>query len=114
MNCHYHPDREVVGMCVSCGKPVCTECKVILNDKIHCNQCIIDGKATFLYEKGSWAWWLLPTMLGIVGGLIAWVANKDKTPIRSSDYLIVGLIVTLWIIVTVWLLYFNDWVLILY
>lgn len=96
MNCYYHPDREVVGMCVSCGKPICIECKVILKDKMYCNQCIIDGKAPLLYERGSWAWWLLPTTLGIVGGLIAYGATKDKTPYRSTDYLIVGLIVTLW------------------
>jgi type III secretory pathway component EscS len=39
MNCYYHPDREPVGMCVSCGRLVCAECKVELQGKIHCNQC---------------------------------------------------------------------------
>ena len=51
MNCDYHPDREVVGMCVSCGKPICVECKVILKDKIYCNQCIDTGKAKVIYDK---------------------------------------------------------------
>lgn len=114
MNCYYHPDREVVAMCVSCGKPICTECKVISKDKMYCNQCLTNGKVSLIYEKGSWAWWLLPSLLGIIGGIIAYLANKKKTPIRSTDYLSVGLIVTLWIIVTVWLLYLNDWVLIWY
>ncbi len=48
MNCYYHPDREVVGMCVSCGKPICAECKVILGGKCYCNPCadkIFAGKA---------------------------------------------------------------------
>jgi hypothetical protein len=39
MTCYYHPDREAVGMCVSCGKPVCVECKVMLGEKIYCNPC---------------------------------------------------------------------------
>ncbi len=39
MNCYYHPDREVVGMCVSCGKLICAECKVILGEKFYCNPC---------------------------------------------------------------------------
>ena len=99
MNCYYHRDREVVGVCVSSGRPICAECKVTLKDnKMYCNQCIIDGKPMILYEKGSWLWWLLPTMLGIIGGIIAYVITKDKTPIRSTDYLIVSLIVTLWFI----------------
>jgi hypothetical protein len=99
VNCYYHPDREVVGMCVSCGKPICIECKVISkDDKIYCNQCIINEKVTSAYEKASWSWWLLPTLLGIIGGIIAYLATKNKTPIRSRDYLIVSVIVTLWVI----------------
>ena len=104
MNCYIHPDREVVGMCVSCGKPICVECKVILKDnKIYCNQCIIEGKASLVYERGSWAWWLLPTILGVIGGIIAYVATKNRNPIKSSDYLIVGLIVTVLFFLNVFL-----------
>jgi len=98
MNCYYHPDREIAGMCVSCGKPICFECKVVLKNKLYCNPCIDDGKARVVYETGSWAWWLLPTTLGVVGGLIAYLAVKSKNPIRSTDYLIVGTIITLWYI----------------
>ncbi|MFH1381808.1 MAG: hypothetical protein ABIH70_02840 [Chloroflexota bacterium] len=39
MNCFYHPEREAVGMCVSCGKPICPECKVELGKKFYCNPC---------------------------------------------------------------------------
>ncbi len=38
-NCAYHPKREAVGACVSCGKLVCDECKTILAGKIYCNPC---------------------------------------------------------------------------
>ena len=39
MNCSYHTDREAIGMCVSCGKPICSGCKVSLANKFHCNPC---------------------------------------------------------------------------
>ena len=38
-NCAYHPDRDAVGACVSCGKLVCIECKTELAGKIYCNPC---------------------------------------------------------------------------
>ena len=39
MNCYYHPERDAVGVCVTCGRAVCAECKVVFGDKIHCNEC---------------------------------------------------------------------------
>ncbi len=39
-NCAYHPDRDVVGACVDCGKLVCAECKTTLVGKIYCNPCV--------------------------------------------------------------------------
>ncbi|MBE9478029.1 MAG: hypothetical protein IMY81_02165 [Chloroflexi bacterium] len=33
MECAYHPDREAVGECTSCQKPLCSDCEVT------CNQC---------------------------------------------------------------------------
>ena len=39
MKCAYHPDRDAVGACVNCGKPVCSECRTILGEKIYCGPC---------------------------------------------------------------------------
>lgn len=39
MNRSYHPGREPVGGCVSCGRLICSECKVILGGKVYCNPC---------------------------------------------------------------------------
>ncbi|MFC2018981.1 hypothetical protein ACFLU4_03385 [Chloroflexota bacterium] len=39
MRCAYHPDRDAMGACVSCGRFVCSECKAELGGKIHCNSC---------------------------------------------------------------------------
>ncbi len=103
MKCSYHPNQEAMAFCVTCGKPVCSECSILLQDnKMHCKQCLVNGDVQ-IYGTSSWAWWLLPTLLGIVGGLIAFFANSNKTHrlkyIRRSDYLIVGLISTLVVII---------------
>ena len=47
-NCAYHPDRDAVGACVSCGRLICDECKTVLGGKIYCNPCadkMFAGKA---------------------------------------------------------------------
>ena len=87
MKCHYHPDREPVGMCVACGQPICTECKVVLKDRLYCNECVAAGRkspeAVFVIDgkKSSGArpslywgtvketlhWWLIPMLCLIVG-----------------------------------------------
>jgi len=40
------------------------------------------------------AWWLLPILLGWLGGLIAWLAVKDKDPGMARSMLIVGIVLT--------------------
>ena len=40
MYCYHHPDRMAVGACIECNRMVCTECKVEIDGKIHCNPCI--------------------------------------------------------------------------
>jgi uncharacterized membrane protein YeaQ/YmgE (transglycosylase-associated protein family) len=39
----------------------------------------------------SGAWWLLPIFMGWVGGLIAWLVNKDVDPKRARAMLITGI-----------------------
>ena len=38
--CAYHPDRESVDACLSCGKKVCRFCKTIINDRTYCPECV--------------------------------------------------------------------------
>jgi ribosomal protein L40E len=40
----------------------------------------------------SGAWWLLPIFFGWLGGLIAWLAVKDKDPGKARSMLIVGIV----------------------
>jgi hypothetical protein len=43
MKCSVHPEVEAVGVCVNCGKGVCTECAVSLDNKSYCKACIAVG-----------------------------------------------------------------------
>ena len=46
MKCFYHPEREAVGTCRSCGKGVCTECAVEVEKALACkDRCEEDVNA---------------------------------------------------------------------
>jgi len=38
-DCSFHPGKDAVGACVSCGKMVCTACRTELHDKVYCPTC---------------------------------------------------------------------------
>lgn len=40
MNCSNHGEREAIGMCVRCRKIICEECKVKINNKYYCKDCV--------------------------------------------------------------------------
>ena len=42
----------------------------------------------------SGLWWLLPILFGWVGGLVAWLVNKDVDPQRARAMLVTGIVVT--------------------
>ncbi len=39
MKCYNDPNREAVGACTRCGKAVCSEESVIINEKLYCKEC---------------------------------------------------------------------------
>ena len=45
-------------------------------------------------RRVSGAWWLLPIFMGWLGGLIAWLVNKDADPKRARAMLITGIAVS--------------------
>lgn len=40
------------------------------------------------------AWWLLPILMGWLGGLIAWLVNKDVDPERARAMLFTGIAIS--------------------
>jgi hypothetical protein len=47
------------------------------------------------------AWWLLPILVGWIGGLIAWLVNKDQDPKTARAMLITGIVVSAVVIMLV-------------
>jgi len=45
-------------------------------------------------RRVSGAWWLLPIFMGWVGGLIAWLINKDVDPRRARAMLVTGIAIS--------------------
>lgn len=46
MKCYLHPEREPVGTCTSCGRPICRECAVETQNKLVCRECLSTGIAS--------------------------------------------------------------------
>jgi hypothetical protein len=44
MYCYVHPDRDPVGTCTACGRPICRECAVEMQNKLVCRECLSLGK----------------------------------------------------------------------
>lgn len=98
-DCFAHPGRDAVGACVNCGKMICLECRTILGGKIYCQKCAEEtfqqvqaAKTAVVPSRGvSGAWWLLPIFFTWLGGLIAWLINKDKDPRKAKAMLFWGI-----------------------
>jgi hypothetical protein len=43
----------------------------------------------------SGAWWILPIVLGWVGGIIAWAATRDRDPSMARMMLVVGIVLSI-------------------
>jgi hypothetical protein len=110
-DCSNHPGKDAVGACVSCGKMVCIACRTELQEKVYCPACankLFVAKSDVPVAVGivttvktvSGAWWLLvilPLLFGgwnWIGGIIAWVVNKDKDPKKARSMLIWGIVLS--------------------
>lgn len=54
MKCYVHTDVDPVGTCTSCGRAICSQCAVEMQDKLVCRECLAGGKAaTRKYEPNT-------------------------------------------------------------
>jgi TM2 domain-containing membrane protein YozV len=40
LNCAYHLDRPVQGICSKCGRPICDDCILEINGQVYCKPCM--------------------------------------------------------------------------
>jgi hypothetical protein len=46
------------------------------------------------------AWWLLPILMGWMGGLLAWLLLRDQDPARARAMLVTGILATVvWVVI---------------
>ena len=104
--CFQHASKEAVGSCHNCGKLVCASCNKVIEDTSYCPVCV-QALFTSQETKPSAAlpqvesppanqpvsnlWWLLPIFLSWVGGLVAWLINKNKEPKKAGHMLFSGI-----------------------
>ena len=50
-------------------------------------------------RRVSGAWWLLPIFMGWLGGLIAWLVNKEADPARARAMLLTGIAISVLLLV---------------
>jgi|GEM_PF-3108430 len=77
--------------CSNCGAEIDIKAKI-------CPKCGVEQP--IIPENVSNWWYLCPIFLGIIGGLVAWIVNKDVNPKKAKKLLIVGIIVPIvWVVV---------------
>ena len=93
MKCAYHEDRDAVGICVSCGAGLCTDCREVVRGSAYCEECLKTHRPMRIHPDrvgsglNSWAvvswllaavsWWPGMAMLAILSVLIGMVAYVD-------------------------------------
>lgn len=73
--------------CWYCGKPTSPHQEV-------CLECGVLQKRKSSSEEVSGAWWLMPVFFGWLGGVVAWVVNKDRDPEKARSMLGTGIILS--------------------
>jgi len=80
------PKEKNTKYCSNCGAEIDIKAKIC--PKCGVEQPLIPGKVS------NW-WYLPPIFLGIIGGLVAWIVNKDVDPKKAKKLLIIGIVLAI-------------------
>ena len=96
MNCYIHAQNDAVGMCTTCGKPICSDCAVEVQGKLTCRTCLAnnrgpsntgskDANTAFLLE-------LVGGFLGLLGLGYLYVGKTSDGVIRLIGWIVYDMI----------------------
>jgi len=93
MKCINHPDRDAVGICVSCGAGLCADCRYMRDGAAYCKDCYEthqpmrvhperEGEGLNVWSVGAWVlavvgWWPGLEFVSVAGLLLGFVALGD-------------------------------------
>ncbi len=97
MKCSTHPDVDAVGVCVNCGRAVCSRCRTVVDGKTYCPACAagasghVVGRHTAKPIAGG-ILGIIAGVIGLVSGFIFIVGGASPTyPWEPVDWISVGL-----------------------
>jgi len=89
--CVNHPDREAMGACNRCGKPVCDQCSEWLQSRLYCISCYTEAEFMFaakeIPDKEKLDWYEKPQnhasfiILGVIMMLSGIMGAKMLSPV---------------------------------
>ena len=68
MKCSIHPEVDAVGVCVNCGKAVCSTCRNIVGGKTYCPACVTN--VSEIVERKQTGKPIAGGILGIIAGVL--------------------------------------------
>jgi len=68
MKCAAHPDADAVGVCVNCGRAVCSRCRTVVSGKTYCPACA--PRASDPVKKQETGKPVAGGILGIIAGVL--------------------------------------------
>ena len=84
-------EEKSAKFCSNCGAEIDSKAKI-------CPKCGVEQ--LIVAERVSGWWYVVPLFLGIIGGLVAWLINKDRNSKKAMRFLIAGIVVSiLWFLV---------------
>jgi hypothetical protein len=99
MKCEKHPEREAIGVCANCGKAICAECRVEIEDKNYCKDCVSElfeeekkADLKLVMKKFDITLFIGP-ILAIVASFLPWITvrillvEKDINALNMQTYI---------------------------
>jgi H+/Cl- antiporter ClcA len=97
-NCYVHDNIEAVANCVSCGNFICSDCRVLIEKKNYCTDCVKTVEQKSQSAKASSIWFII---LGIIlslfglfynGGIVTGLIKENEIWITGVVYFLPGII----------------------
>jgi len=99
MKCEKHPEREAIGVCANCGKAICAECRVEIEGKNYCKDCVSElfeeekkADLTLVMKKFDITLFIGPA-LAIIASFLPWMTvqilgiTKDINALNMQTYI---------------------------